>query len=48
MEHEDEDFCYIAEDCLNVFFEKMDETITNLASTFSKKQMSAMTGDEKI
>ena len=34
---ENEYFCYIGEDCLDVFVEKMDEILTNFA-TFPRKK----------
>ena len=40
-------FCYIGEDCLDVFVEKMDKNLTNFG-IFLRKHMLAMTNDEKI
>ena len=40
-------FCYIGEDCLDVFVEKMDKNLTNFG-IFLRKHMLSMTNDEKI
>ena len=39
-------FCYIGDDCLDVFVKMMDEILTNF-TTFPRETMLAMTNDKK-
>ena len=47
IESVNEYFCYIGDDCLDVFVKMMDEILTNF-TTFPRETMLAMTNDKKM